>query len=66
MVVAGNGKKKNSMKMKVVCWGCGQSEHVKKNCPRTGAGSASGSKSVNGDTDNETNVVSLSMEEDVC
>ncbi|KAF5465221.1 hypothetical protein F2P56_015247 [Juglans regia] len=66
VVVAGNGKKKNSMKMKVVCWGCGQSGHVKKNCPRGGAGSASGSKSVNGDTDNETNVVSLSMEDDVC
>ena len=66
LVVAGNGKKKNSMKMKVVCWGCGQSGHVKKNCPRAGAGSASGSKSVNGDTGNETNVVSLSMEDDVC
>ena len=63
MVAAGNGKMKNSMKKKVVCWECGQSGHVKKNCPRAGAGSASGSKSVNGDTDIDANIVSLSMED---
>ena len=29
------GKKKNFRK--VVCWVCGQSEHVKKKCPKGGA-----------------------------
>ena len=62
----GDGKKKDSMKKKAaICWTCGQSGHVKRNCPRGGAGSASGSRSVNGDTDNAANIVSVSMEEDV-
>ncbi|KAG2680961.1 hypothetical protein I3760_11G123000 [Carya illinoinensis] len=34
------------MKKKVVCWECGQFGHVKKNCPKAGAGSASSSKST--------------------
>ncbi|KAL5995020.1 hypothetical protein ACLOJK_025078 [Asimina triloba] len=42
---------KNSKKKKAVCWGCGQSGHVKKIYPRAGVNSASGSKSVNGDAD---------------
>jgi hypothetical protein len=40
-------KKKNPMKGKLVCWGCGQSGHLKRNCPKGGAGSANCSKDAN-------------------
>ena len=51
LAVEGWKKKKNSMKR--VCWTCGQSGHVKKNCPKSGAGPASSSKSeVNSVEDN--------------
>ncbi|KAJ9561463.1 hypothetical protein OSB04_006623 [Centaurea solstitialis] len=46
VLVARHGKKKNSGK--VTCWKCGESGHVKSNCPG-GVGSAKGSKS---DADN--------------
>ncbi|KAL9459870.1 hypothetical protein AB3S75_003136 [Citrus x aurantiifolia] len=48
LAVVGNWKKDKSKK-KGVCWGCGQSEHLKRDChSRNGAGSTSGSRS---DTD---------------
>ena len=51
LVVEGWKKKKNSMKR--VCWTCGQSGHVKKNCPKSGAGPTNSSKSeVNSVKDN--------------
>ena len=43
-LVASKGKKKNFMK-DIVCWGCGQTGHMKRNC-KDGAGSAKGSESV--------------------
>ncbi|KAJ0624083.1 putative RNA-directed DNA polymerase [Helianthus annuus] len=45
VLICGNGKKKHSQKIPV-CWKCGQSGHVKRNCPG-GADSASSSKSAN-------------------
>lgn len=54
-------KSKNFTRKKVgVCWMCRQSRHVKKNCPKGGASSTSGSRSVDGDTDNNSNIISLS------
>ena len=51
LAVEGWKKKKNSMKR--VCWTCGQSGQVKKNCSKSGAGSASSFKSkVNSVEDN--------------
>ena len=51
LVVEGWKKKKNSIKR--VCWTCGQSGHVKKNYPKSGAGPANSSKSeVNSVEDN--------------
>ena len=48
LAIVGNWKKNNSKKNEV-CWGCGQSGHLKKDYHRrNGVGSASGSKS---DTD---------------
>ena len=43
--VCGNGKKNKGSKKKIICWGCGQSGHLKKNCKNGGANSANGSKS---------------------
>ena len=44
-LVVGNGRKnKSSMKKKVICWGCGEPGHVKKECPNGGADSAKSSK----------------------
>lgn len=65
MVVAENGKLKNSTKKKVICLECEQSRHIKKNCQRDVAGLTSGSKLINRDTDNNTNIVSLSIKETV-
>lgn len=59
-------KSKNFTRKKVgVCWMCGQSRHVKKNCSKGGAGSTNGSRSVDGDTDNDSNIISLSMGDDL-
>ncbi|KAL5732705.1 hypothetical protein ACOSP7_032058 [Xanthoceras sorbifolium] len=58
IVVTKNGSnwnKKNSRK-NTVCWGCGQSGHVKKNCQKSGVGLAKGSES-------EASSVSLLMED---
>ena len=49
------GKKNKNFVKKVVCWGCGQTGHVKKNCRKGGAGSANSSR----EADDVTNVVSL-------
>ena len=43
--VCENGKKNKGSKKKIICWGCGQPGHVKKNCKNGGADSANGSKS---------------------
>lgn len=60
----GDGKKKNfTGKKAVICWTCGQSGHVRRNCRKGGAGSASSSRSVSGDTEKDANIVSLSMED---
>lgn len=62
LMVAGNWKKKNnSMNKKSICWGCGQSGHLKRNCPKGGANSANCSKSR---SDNEANIVSTCSEGD--
>ncbi|KAJ0834198.1 putative RNA-directed DNA polymerase [Helianthus annuus] len=45
VLICGNGKKKHPQKIPV-CWKCGQSGHVKRNCPG-GADSASSSKTAN-------------------
>ena len=57
VVVAHGGRKNNSGK--IVCWGCGQQGHTKRNFPKGGAGSANGSRSVRGDTDDEANIISF-------
>ncbi|KAL4567141.1 hypothetical protein LXL04_022715 [Taraxacum kok-saghyz] len=54
-LVCGKGKKKFSQKTPV-CWRCGQSGHVKRNCPG-GADSVKGS-----DTTNMVSVVSDALE----
>lgn len=54
-----SGKKKNFKKKEVVCWKCGQSGHLKKNCQNGGASSAGNSKSVHENTDGTANSVSL-------
>ena len=52
LAVEGWKKKKNFMKR--VCWTCGQFGHVKKNCPKSGVGPVSSSKSeVNSVEDNK-------------
>lgn len=58
MVAPKNGKMNNFIKKKIYC-GCGQSRYVKKNYQRCGLGLTSGSKSVNWDSGNDTNIVSL-------
>lgn len=63
MVVAKNRKIKNSIKKKVVYWGCRQSGYVKKNYSKSRIGSASDSKLINRDTSNKSNIVSLSIED---
>ncbi|GMN45337.1 hypothetical protein TIFTF001_014528 [Ficus carica] len=55
VLVASNGKKKNLMK-NVICWGCGQYGHLKKNC-RGGADAVESSRS-------EANSVSFFMGDD--
>lgn len=55
LVAVGGWKKKNSMNKKPVCWGCGQSGHLKRNCPKGGADLASSSRSK---SDGEANSVS--------
>lgn len=65
MVVVGNGKTNNSIKKKVICWKCGQSRHVKKNCQGGWVGSVSSFKSVNRDTYNDVNIVYLSIKDNV-
>ena len=56
LAVVGNLKKNNSKK-KGVCWGCGQSGHLKRDChSRNRTGSASGYRS---DTDSITSGKSL-------
>lgn len=55
-VVAHRGRKKSSGK--IVCWKCGEEGHTKRNCPKGGAGSANGSRSVRGDTDDDANTFS--------
>ncbi|KAJ9535094.1 hypothetical protein OSB04_un001831 [Centaurea solstitialis] len=57
VLVARHGKKKNSGK--VTCWKCGESGHVKSNCPG-GVGSAKGSKS------NADNVSILMGDDEFC
>jgi hypothetical protein len=46
-LVVANKKKKNPIKGNIVCWGCGQSGHLKRNCPKRGACSADCSKDAN-------------------
>jgi hypothetical protein len=46
-LVVANWKKKNPIKGNIVCWGCGQSGHLKRNCPKRGAHSADCSKDAN-------------------
>jgi hypothetical protein len=46
-LVVANWKKKKLMKGNLICWGCGQSGHLKRNCPKKGAGSAECSKNAN-------------------
>ena len=46
-LVVANWKKKNPMEGNTVCWGCGQSGHLKRNCPKRGAGLADCSKDAN-------------------
>lgn len=53
-LVADNRKKNNFMKKKIVCWGCGQSGHLKRNCPKGGADSARSSN-----TDGDANSMSV-------
>ena len=52
-LVVKEGKKKNFGK--VVCWVCGQSGHIKKNCPKGRVGSTNGSNS-------QTNIVTFDDE----
>lgn len=59
LAVCERGKKKNSVN-KIVCWKCGQTGHLKKNCRKGGAGSASSSKEE-GDV---ANIVSLEKGDD--
>ena len=47
VLVVVNWKKKKLMKENLVCWGCGQSRHLKRNCPKRGAGSTECSKNAN-------------------
>jgi hypothetical protein len=47
LAVTNYKKKKNPVKGKLVCWGCGQSGHLKRNCPKGGVGSANCSKDAN-------------------
>ena len=56
VAVAQVRRKKNFAK--IVCWGCGKQGHTKRNCPNDGAGSANGSKSVRGDTDDDAGTFS--------
>ncbi|KAE8670919.1 hypothetical protein F3Y22_tig00112044pilonHSYRG00120 [Hibiscus syriacus] len=42
--VCGNRKKYKGSKKKIICWGCGQPGHLKKDCKNGGANSANGSK----------------------
>jgi hypothetical protein len=46
-LVVANLKKKKPMKGNLVCWGCRQSRHLKRNCPKRGAGSTECSKNAN-------------------
>ena len=55
-LVVANWKKKKLMKENLVCWGCGQSGHLKRNCLKRGASSAECSKNAN--------IVSLVTERD--
>ncbi|PON93704.1 Zinc finger, CCHC-type, partial [Trema orientale] len=54
-----NEKKKNSNKKNIICWTCGQSGYIKRNCPKGGAGSARSSKS-----DQVANIVSFEGDSD--
>ncbi|XP_039060075.1 G-type lectin S-receptor-like serine/threonine-protein kinase RKS1 [Hibiscus syriacus] len=56
--VCGNRKKYKGSKKKIICWGCGQPGHLKKDCKNGGANSANGSKS------DATNVVVFENEDD--
>ena len=56
-VVCEHGKKKKNSVKKIVCWGCGQTGHVKKNYRKHEASSASSFK----EEDDVTNVVSLEV-----
>jgi hypothetical protein len=47
LAVTNRKKKKNPVKGKLVCWGCGQSDHLKRNCPKEGVGSTNCSKEAN-------------------
>jgi hypothetical protein len=47
VLVVAKWKKKKPMKRNLICWGCGQSGHLKRNCPKRGAGSAECSKNAN-------------------
>ena len=56
--VCGNGKKNKGSKKKIICWGCGQPGHLKKDCKNGGADSANGSKSQ------ATNAIVFANEDD--
>jgi hypothetical protein len=47
VLAVANWKKKKPMKGNLVCWRCGQLGHLKRNCPKRGAGSAECSKNAN-------------------
>ena len=56
--VCGNGKKNKGSKKKIICWGCGQPRHLKKDCKNGGADSANSSKSQ------ATNAIVFANEDD--
>ena len=43
--IYGNGKKNKGSKKKIICWGCGQPGHLKKDCKNGGVDSTNDSKS---------------------